>query len=68
MSAVPQYIWWSYQYGRNWLHLCIADALSSPSFQISGGVRQRSAESRGFSPGAPVPVSSQRQSWQGGLG
>jgi hypothetical protein len=29
-------------------------------------VSQRSAESRGFSPGAPV--SSHRESWQGGLG
>jgi hypothetical protein len=28
--------------------------------------RQRSGESRGFSPGAPV--SSHRDSWQGGLG
>ena len=28
-------LWWSHQYGRHWLHLCIADALSSPSFQIS---------------------------------
>ena len=27
---------WSHQYGCHWLHLCIADALSSPSFQISG--------------------------------
>jgi hypothetical protein len=27
---------------------------------------QRSAESRGFSPG--TPVSSHRESWQGGLG
>ena len=34
-------MWWSYQYGRHWLHLCIADALSSPSFQISGFTRQR---------------------------
>ena len=30
---------------------------------------QRSAESRGFSPGTPVsPVSSHMESWQGGLG
>ena len=29
-------------------------------------VSQRSAESRGFSPG--TPVSSHRESWQGGLG
>ena len=29
-------LWWSHQYGRHWLHLFIADALSSPSFQISG--------------------------------
>ncbi len=28
-------LWWSHQYGRHWLHLCIADALSSPSFKIS---------------------------------
>ncbi len=27
---------WSHQYGRLWLHLCIADALSSPGFDISG--------------------------------
>ena len=27
-------LWWSHQYGSHWLHLCIADALSSPSFQI----------------------------------
>ncbi len=26
----------SHQYGRHRLHSCIADALSSPSFQISG--------------------------------
>ncbi len=32
-------VWWSHQYGRHWLHLCIADALSSPSFQISGLIR-----------------------------
>jgi hypothetical protein len=30
------------------------------------GLSQRSAESRGFSPGAPV--SSHREIWQGGLG
>jgi hypothetical protein len=24
-------LWWSHQYGRHWLHLCIADVLSSPS-------------------------------------
>ena len=29
-------LWWSHQYCRHWLHLCLADALSSPSFQISG--------------------------------
>ncbi len=29
-------LWWSHQYGRHWLHLCIADALSSPSFGTLG--------------------------------
>ena len=30
-------LWWSRQYGRHWLHVCVADALSSPNFQISEG-------------------------------
>ncbi len=28
-------VWWSHQYVRHWLHLCITDALSSTSFEIS---------------------------------
>jgi hypothetical protein len=45
---------------------CIAVSTPSLPSPCVKRVSQRSAESRGFSPGAPV--SSNRESWQGGLG
>jgi hypothetical protein len=58
------------------LGIRVGDQILEVSFESVGSgfslqihvkrVSQRSAESRGFSPGAPV--SSHRESWQGGLG
>ena len=44
----------------------VGSILATDSCEKSLSTTQRSAESRGFSPGAPV--SSHRESWQGGLG
>ena len=46
------------------LHFRNASAASAMKTEKS--INQRSAESRGFPPG--TPVSSHRESWQGGLG
>ena len=37
VNNTPVDLWWSLRYGRHWLHSCMAEDLSSSSFQISGG-------------------------------